>query len=568
MDLIRQVVGYPRDWVPRNAGGLATGVNLGGPPGGQPDDTSGDAETGNALGYFPAALALVVKGTSRIHTRAGGPGYNPLPPVQGANERDGVVRIDGGRSKPKNSKIGPAEENGNKSEMKTKRPPLADADPKTIWQQALVKGIEDPGIIIATADYLVDAGRFDHAAEFLKANLRQGILVKPWVYEALAVALKESKASPEEVERAQTSEADLEPLDSQGFLRAAQAMAEHKNYERALGFCRQAAALEPNVPYPYEQALTYAAQLKDGDAMEWASGNLMRRDWPMNNQDLQNKAKDKVASLAKSLDSDNNKPAADKLRSALAKQRERDLVIRLTWQGEADLDLKVLEPNGSVCSWLNRQTVGGGVLIGDTLGEVGGETYVAAQAFPGTYKVTVDQVWGRPLGGKAKLEVIRHQGTAKETIETTTLTFSNTNSLVVRLDDGRRTEAAAVPPPSAIQKPEPAIETNDRDRVWAQWGAWAERSENGTGLRGDVGAGGTSASARETVRATDGGRGEQMAYQTRVQPFVSNSLSLTAQATISADRRYVRLSVAPMFNTVTGTNQQPGVLLPLIPGGP
>jgi tetratricopeptide (TPR) repeat protein len=567
MDLIRQVVGYPRDWVPRNAGGLAAGGNLGPGPGGQPDDTSGDQETGNALGYFPAALALVVKGTSRIHTRAGGPGYNPLPPVQGAMERDGVIRIDGGRDKKKNTKIGPGEDTPNKSEMKTKRPPLADADPKTIWQEALARGIEDPGIIIATADYLVDAGRFDHAAEFLKANLRQGILVKPWVYEALAVALKESKASPEEVERAETSEADLVPQDAQGFLRAALALAEHKNYERALGFCRQAAALEPNVPYAYEQALSYAAQLKDTEAMEWASGNLMKRDWPVNNQDLQNKAKDKLASLAKSLDSDNNKPAAEKLRSAMAKLRERDLVIRLTWQGEADLDLKVQEPNGSVCSWLNRQTVGGGVLIGDTLGEVGTETYVAAQAFPGAYKVTVEQVWGRPLGGKAKVEVIRHQGTAKETIEATTVSFSNTNTLTVRLDDGRRTEAAAVPPPSAVQKPAPVIESNDRDRVWAQLRALSEPSENGTGLRGDIGAAG-SQSARETVRATDGGRGEQMAYQTRVQPFVSGSVNLTAQATISSDRRYVRLSVAPMFTGVTGTQQQPNVVLPLIPGNP
>ena len=59
-----------------------------------------------------------------------------------------------------------------------------------------------------------------------------------------------------------------------------------------------------------------------------------------------------------------------------------------------------------------------------------------------------------------------------------------------------------------------------------------------------------------------------MAYQTRVKPFVGNSLSLTAQATISADRRYVRLSVAPVFNTVTGTNQQPSVILSLIPGVP
>jgi hypothetical protein len=217
---------------------------------------------------------------------------------------------------------------------------------------------------------------------------------------------------------------------------------------------------------------------------------------------------------------------------------------------------------------LNRQTVGGGILIGDTLSEASGETYVAAQAFPGTYKVTVEQVWGRPLGGKAKLEVIRHQGTAQETVEPVTVTFSNTNTLTVRLDDGRRTEAAAVPPPSAVQKPEPLIESNDRDRVWAQLRALSEPSENGTGLRGAVGAGGAQTATRETVRAMDGGRGEQVAYQTRVQPFVSNSVDLTAQATISADRRYVRLSVAPMFNTVTRTQLQPRVVLPLIPGLP
>src|SRR5262249_59679464 len=182
------------------------------------------------------------------------------------------------------------------------------------------------------------------------------------------------------------------------------------------------------------------------------------------------------------------------------------------------------------------------------LSEVGSETYVAAQAFPGAYKVTVEQVWGRPLGGKAKLEVIRHQGTAKETTESVTVNFGNTNSLSVRLDDGRRTEAAAVPPPSAIQKPEPKIETNDRDRVWAQLRALSEPSDNGTGIRGDISATGAQ-SSREAVRATDGARGEQMAYQTRVQPFISGSVNMTAQATLSADRRYRRLAVRPTVHT-------------------
>jgi hypothetical protein len=57
---------------------------------------------------------------------------------------------------------------------------------------------------------------------------------------------------------------------------------------------------------------------------------------------------------------------------------------------------------------------------------------------------------------------------------------------------------------------------------------------------------------------------EEVAYQTGVSPFLPSDVSLTAQAVVSADRRYVRLSVNPIFRTVT----DPGILvnIPLIPG--
>ncbi len=57
-----------------------------------------------------------------------------------------------------------------------------------------------------------------------------------------------------------------------------------------------------------------------------------------------------------------------------------------------------------------------------------------------------------------------------------------------------------------------------------------------------------------------------MLYQTRVKPFVQNSLDVTAQAVLSADRRYVRLSMTPVFNTVTGVQNIPVVVNPTIPG--
>ena len=55
-------------------------------------------------------------------------------------------------------------------------------------------------------------------------------------------------------------------------------MAEHKQYDRALAFCRQAALLEPNSSRPYAEALAYAELGKDSKAMAWAIGNIVYLD--------------------------------------------------------------------------------------------------------------------------------------------------------------------------------------------------------------------------------------------------------------------------------------------------
>src|SRR5207302_1133262 len=141
---------------------------------------------------------------------------------------------------------------------------------------------------------------------------------------------------------------------------------------------------------------------------------LLGQDWPVNNGPLQARAAQKVEALAKLLDRGDQKDKARRLLESAGARQRRDLVVKLAWQGEAGLDLHVAEPPGSVCSPLSRQTVGGGTLIGDTLSNPTGETYVAAQAFPGEYTVTVERVWGRPLGGKAQLKIILSQGTEDE----------------------------------------------------------------------------------------------------------------------------------------------------------
>src|SRR5262249_47532493 len=150
---------------------------------------------------------------------------------------------------------------------------------------------------------------------------------------------------------------------------------------------------------------------KDAGAMQWAAGNLLGQDWPVNNDRLQRDAVQKLESLAKRLDGAKGK----KLLAAVEKGKRRDIVIKLLWQGAADLDLKVNEPTGSICTPLSRQTINGGTLLGDSLDNTQGETYVAAEAFSGEYTITVERIWGKPLGNKAQLKIIRHQGTEDET---------------------------------------------------------------------------------------------------------------------------------------------------------
>ena len=72
--------------------------------------------------------------------------------------------------------------------------------------------------------------------------------------------------------------------------------------------------------------------------------------------------------MVRALESEHRETEAAKLKGAVERQLQRDLVIKLSWQGDADLDLKVKEPTGSVCWVLNRQTIGGGTLTGRRTG--------------------------------------------------------------------------------------------------------------------------------------------------------------------------------------------------------
>jgi tetratricopeptide (TPR) repeat protein len=577
--LIRQVIGTPDDWAPLGAFQRPIG-----PPGQQPaEDEEQDPalrRTSNAVGYYPPARALVVKGTSRIQERLSGGILTPRAPAgreQGAldRNRDNALAKINNENGLRDVARNVTKDETKKGQKGNDATEVASAklDPTKVWQEKLdQRPVNDPGVVIAVADFLFEHKQFQHAAEFLKATLRQGQVARPWVYEALIVALKESKqGTSEEIERAQLSLLDIQPQSADGYIRAAQTMAEDKRFDQALAFCQQASQLEPNRPQIYTQAMTYARQLKDHQAMEWAASNLLSRDWPSDNVNLQEKARGEVESLAALLKAERRQAEAAKMAAVADRSKVRDLVIELSWQGEAGLALQVKEPIGTMASFEHRQTPGGGTLVGDTLTEPA-SSYVAAEGFTGDYEVTIRRLYGQPLGAKAKVKIIQHKGTPEQTERIETVVLDRDVKLHVTLDQGRRTSLAQISPAPATPQTE-AVASRSTGSAFNKLRAVSDPElvmpESST--RGGVGSPGGAADTRFGSQSPGSSSSNgQVAGQQGVNGLGINGIDLTAQAVIEGDRdgqRYVRLSMAPVFQTVTRVTAQPVITIPGIPGG-
>jgi hypothetical protein len=249
------------------------------------------------------------------------------------------------------------------------------------------------------------------------------------------------------------------------------------------------------------------------------------------------------------------------------KSQQRDLIIRLVWQGEADLDLEVREPIGTLCSYLQRQSPGGGVLLGDRIGDVPQESYVAAKAFSGDYQITVRRVWGRPLGGKAVLEVIQHQGTPEETHRRETLVFDRIHLTSVNLTDGQRNMAEFVPaaPPSSPAKHKTLA---GRDQVLNDLRALADGDHTriDSSMRGATTASGSTQPSANPFAGAEPRRDGGLMYQTRVTPVAQTGVDVIAQVSMDAGGSNMRVTLSPVFQGVQAQTAKAGMNNPLLPG--
>lgn len=512
----------------------------------------------NSLGYYPPARAIVVRGTSRYHgaasiklKKAEGMAAAPFNPKPGG----GQVVIGPGNNNP------PAAGDPNPTAVAAAKPTITDPkvdatalgkklskDPKVKWSQAIDWTVTDPGLILASAEFLMEFDEPGAAAEVLKGNLRKGVATDDWAHEALAVALQSAgKADAVEVERAAVSAIDLDPTSAKAHLKAATAMAKANNHKLAVAFCKRAAACSPNDPTPYANALAYAEKATDlkSDAVLWAADGLLKRDWT--NTDGIDYHKETAARLPKieaKLKAAGENVAA--LADVIADQNRRDLVIELLWQGNADLDLIVAEPTGSVCSSTQRRTTGGGALKADILEQQNdrSEVYTAASAFSGTYTVSARQAFGRAVGGRAALKVTKFKGTPNEAVELLDLPLDG-KSVTVQLAGGSRTKLATVVAEVA------AIDTRAET-------TGAGLSTGVSGFGGGAGAAsvvGTAAPQLPIVAETT---------EKRLAGISSSAADIRATYKLNPDRKTFSITVSPVFSGSKGDIELPKV--PLLPG--
>lgn len=289
---------------------------------------------------------------------------------------------------------------------------------------------------------------------------------EPWMYEALGLAIKMNKGSDADVKTAFGYAADLavKSRNPNYLVSVADQLLLLGDLDRVGALLDQAADLIPHRAEPLMMSINLARKTKDPKRMGDAVTRLLSLGWPGYDESIRRDARKQVETLAKSLREDGRAEDADVLRARLPDAEARDVFIRLSWLGDADLDLAVEEPLGATARFSTPRTVFGGSIVKNGYGNHPEEVYVCPRGFDGVYTMRIDTVYNNPdkPALTATLEIITHEGTPQEHKQTKTLTLPSKGKapepVKVTLKDGRRKLvlpflAPALPTPPSVAAP-------------------------------------------------------------------------------------------------------------------
>ena len=130
--------------------------------------------------------------------------------------------------------------------------------------------------------------------------------------------------------------------------------------------------------------------------------------------------------------------------------RKRDMVVRVNWTGDADLDIRVKEPAGTICSLSNPQTVSGGVFWATLPAAVKSQrrwflgVLRLLEGYAGQYEVLIRRIYGEVTGGKVTVEIFTDFGSPDQQHTIQQIDLSDEGAMVqVAVKNGHRQEPIA-----------------------------------------------------------------------------------------------------------------------------
>ncbi len=391
--------------------------------------------------------------------------------------------------------------------------------------------------------------------DFLGAAILSGN-VQPWMYHAYALSLKATGADLQDIERAYLSAVDFADSPEEVLLVADQLRRAGCD-AAALRLCQNVTSLQPYRREAYVMGMRLAEKLDDVEAMQWACRGILGQAWPRGAEKVEADARLLARATHQRLVQEGRREEAEQFMAGLQAATAHDLVVRVSWTGDADVDVAVEEPSGTVCSSESALSPGGGTFLGDSFpgmesAEEGGtlsETYVCPQGYSGVYRILVRRVWGNVSTGHVTVDILCDVGRPTQRYIHKQLELTEKDALIeVDVQAGTRKsevgEAQLAHLRDAQNGGQPKflaqfLGGNDSSALQQYL---ADLANMGLLNSGGVGAG------RGPFGLSPG-----VGFQPIIETLPEGA-NLMAMAIISADRRYVRISPSPMFSQIGDVN--------------
>ncbi len=373
----------------------------------------------------------------------------------------------------------------------------------------------------------------------INAALRNGH-PQSWMYESLGIAMELDGRSKSEIERAVMSAVDFS-TSADELMYVAQYLSRLGLDRRAMLLYEQVVKIEPLRCEAYALGLRSAERCDEIAGIRWATVGILSQAWPANMAEIEASASRTAKATLERLASDGRNAEHDAFLKQLQEAVVRDCVVRISWTGNADIDVSVEEPSGTICSAMEPRTVGGGVSLGDGYSVEGktndgsNEVYVCPKGFAGEYRVRIHRVWGEVTAGKVTADVYTHLRSGEVQHERHQLAIDDKDAMVVfNLNHGRRSEplesaqlAGAVQRQETLSRTVLAQQLSDGSNP----SALPVRPIDNLARRAAFGAAGA------------------VGFQPIIQTLPEGRM-MSALAVVSADRRYVRVAAQPIISTI------------------